>query len=497
MKQSIRSKLFISIGMILILFIALLWMMNNLYLSKYYIQKKKNSLVQYAKQIDKLYTGNVSSIQLEMDKISNMISSNIEIRDSNGQTIYRSARRQGQWDNKGDNQNNRHFMNGYGRPTMPPIDEKTLGSFVENEYNIDIQRDTQLQIDFLTLMTGLSGNASLSIRTPILSINESVSTANNFILFTGLTILVIGGIWAYIFSRKFTKPILELNNITRKISKLDFSEKCAVTGKDEIGQLGESINYLSDELDKAMTELNIKNAKLEEDIDRERKIDEMRKEFISSVSHELRTPISIIQGYSEGLVSNVAENEEDRKFYCDVILKEADKMNKLVKDLLDISQIESGYFILEKADFDLKELLGYIANRYQIVMKEKDILLDLTMPEGILVNGDMMRIEQVLTNYLTNAMNHVDDRKVIKLTVEEMEQKVRVLVFNSGNHIPEEAMEKIWSSFYKVDKARTRAYGGYGLGLSIVKVIMDMHENHYGVENVDGGVVFWLELSLA
>lgn len=503
MKHSIRSKLFVSIGVILILFISLLWMLNNLYLGKYYIQKKKNALISSAKQINKIYNGNISSIQLQLDKIANMLSSNIEIRNSKGVTVYRSARRMGQWgDNNGPNHNtiikngDVIVKNGDGPKHLPPPMEGKYFHYSVNVYNIDTQKDADLQIDFLTLITGLNNGDGLSIRTPILSINESVATANNFILFTGLIILIIGGIWAYIFSRRFTKPILELNAITRKISALDFSEKCSVSGKDEVGQLGESINHLSDELDKAMTELNIKNAKLEEDIDRERRIDEMRKEFISNVSHELRTPISIIQGYSEGLISNVAESDEDRQFYCDVIMKEADKMNKLVKDLLDISQIESGYFVLEKTNFSLTELLTYVANRYRMVMKEKEIKFDFNLSEDLLVNGDMMRIEQVITNYLSNAINHVDEKKTIKLNIEMNDKKIRVNIFNSGNNISDEVINKIWGSFYKVDKARTRAYGGYGLGLSIVKAIMDMHGNAYGVRNIAGGVIFWFEMDI-
>jgi two-component system sensor histidine kinase VanS len=496
MKRSIRSKLFTSIGLIMLLFIGLLWILNNMYLGKYYIQQKKNSLIANAKQINKLYKGNVSDTQLQLDKIANMISSNLEIKDSNGNTVYRSARRMGQGENgRGPNINMRH--NDLNSGINPPPISNDSSNYQVNVYKIDTQRDTQLQIDFLTLITGLNNGYSLSIRTPVLSINESVATANNFILFSGMVILIIGSLWAYIFSRRFTQPILELNSITRKISKLDFTEKCSVKGRDEIGQLGDSINHLSEELGKAMTELNIKNAKLEEDIDKERKIDEMRKEFISSVSHELRTPISIIQGYSEGLISNVVESDEDRIFYCDVIMKEADKMNKLVKDLLDISQIESGYFVLEKTEFELTELIKYVGNRYGIIMREKNISLDMNMPGEVLVYADMMRIEQVLTNYLTNAVNHVDDKKLIKIDIETIGDKVTVNIFNSGNSIPEESLDKIWGSFYKVDKARTRAYGGYGLGLSIVKAIMDMHDNTYGVKNLQGGVAFWFQIDLS
>ena len=250
-------------------------------------------------------------------------------------------------------------------------------------------------------------------------------------------------------------------------------------------------------LDTAITELNIKNKKLEEDIEKERKIDEMRKEFISSVSHELRTPLSVIQGYAEGLVSNVTESEEDRKFYCDVIMKETDKMNKLVKDLLNLSQIESGYFHIEKTEFNLTSLIEYVLNKYKSIFAEKNIEIQFELGESYIVCGDMVRIEQILTNYINNAINHVDNNRIIKISQIVNKDKIKISVFNSGKHIPEESIEKIWTSFYKVDKARTRAYGGYGLGLSIVKALADLHNNAYGVENIEGGVTFWFEVDKA
>ena len=208
--------------------------------------------------------------------------------------------------------------------------------------------------------------------------------ANKFIVITGIIIMIFGSVWAYMFSRKFTKPILELNNIARNMAKFDFNQKYNITGKDEIGQLGQSVNYLSGELDRVITELNIKNKKLEEDIERERKIDEMRKEFVSSVSHELRTPLAVVQGYAEGLISNVAESEEDRKFYCDVIVKETDKMNKLVKDLLNLSQIESGHFHIEKTEFNITSLIEYVLNKYKSMFIEKNIQIQFELGEPVL-----------------------------------------------------------------------------------------------------------------
>jgi two-component system sensor histidine kinase VanS len=491
MKKSIRSKLFIYITFLLVFFIFLLWMLNTLYLEQYYINKKKKILTDTAKHIVSIYNGNVKDIQDELDRTANIIGSTIEIRDKDGNPIYNSSRRPFEGKDIINNKQDRQML----KPPLdhPPENDK-VAEYTEGKYTYETRSDAKMKIDFYAVTTKLNDGGILSIRVPIVSIRENVDIANRFIIITGIIIMAFGSIWVYLFSRKFTKPILELNNIAQDMAKFDFTKKCSIKGKDEIGQLGQSVNYLSGELDRAISELNIKNKKLEEDIEKERKIDEMRKEFISSVSHELRTPLAVIQGYAEGLTSNVAESEEDRKFYCDVIMNETDKMNKLVKDLLNLSQIESGYFHIEKTEFNLTSLIEYVLNKYKAVFDEKNIEIRFDIGESNIAYGDMVRIEQILTNYINNAINHIDGDRVIKISKIIKNDKIRVNVFNTGKHIPEESLGKLWNSFYKVDKARTRAYGGYGLGLSIVKAIQDLHNNSYGVENSEGGVTFWFEV---
>jgi len=489
--KSIRSKLFVSITSLLLFFVFVLCILNNLCLQQYYINKKKSILIENAKNLISMYTGDAQDIQDELDRTANLTGSSIDIRDKNGKTVYMSSRR---LPNEKNIMENTRYKPDMQQPLNQPAVSDKINEYTEGEYTFETRRDVQLKIDFLTLVTKLNNGDILAIRVPLVSISESVDIANRFIMITGIIIAILGSIWAYLFSKKFTKPILEVNNIARNMAKFDFSEKCKIRGKDEIGQLGQSVNYLSGELDTAITELSTKNKKLEEDIEKERKIDEMRKEFISSVSHELRTPLAVIQGYAEGLVSNVAESEDDRKFYCDVIMKETDKMNKLVKDLLNLSQIESGYFHIEKTEFNLTSLIEYVLNKYKSTFAEKNIEIQFELGESYIVCGDMVRIEQILTNYLNNAINHVDSNKIIKISQIVNKDKIKISVFNSGKHIPEESLEKIWTSFYKVDKARTRAYGGYGLGLSIVKAIADLHNNAYGVENIEGGVTFWFEV---
>ncbi len=491
MNKSIRSKLFIAISSLLIFFIFLLCMLNNLYLEQYYTNKKKNILIQNAKKLATMYKGNAKDIQDELDRTANITGANIDIRDKDGKPVYISSRRPP--DEKNIINNNKFELNHKPPRDQPPNIGK-VNEYTEGEYTFETRRDVQLKIDFFTLVTKLSNGDTLAIRVPLVSIKESVDIANKFIIITGIAIIMFGSIWAYLFARKFTKPILELNNIARNMAKFDFNQRCKINDRDEIGQLGQSINYLSSELGRAIKELNIKNQKLEEDIEKERKIDDMRKEFISSVSHELRTPLAVIQGYAEGLISNVAESEEDRKFYCDVIMNETDKMNKLVKDLLNLSQIESGYFNIEQTEFNITSLIEYVINKYNSIFTEKNIQIQFEVGENHTVYGDMVRIEQVLTNYINNAINHIEGDRIIKISKAINNDKIRVSVFNTGKSILEESMGKVWSSFYKVDKARTRAYGGYGLGLSIVKAIQELHNNAYGVENTEMGVKFWFEI---
>ncbi|WP_242836969.1 sensor histidine kinase [Dehalobacter restrictus] len=357
--------------------------------------------------------------------------------------------------------------------------------------------DRRLNSDFINLVGRLNNGDYLYLNTPVVAIEESAAIANKFSLITGLFIMVIGVLIVFFFTNRFTKPILRLNEIAQAMVKLDFGKKYPVRTYDEIGELGSSINSLSTQLEKSINELRQANEKLMEDIERERKIDDMRKEFISNVSHELKTPIALIQGYAEGLKVNVNESEEDKDFYCNVIIDESAKMNKLVKQLLELSQIDAGYTRLEKTDFDLNELVEFVLRKNMLPIKEKNIQLTQEIQDKFTVNADIDRIEQIIVNYLVNAINHADQRKEINVKLEKTGQKARVSVFNSGTPIPEEALDKIWTSFYKVDKARTRSYGGTGLGLSIVRATQEQHGNAYGVQNVENGVEFWFEVDLA
>ncbi|QIB27772.1 sensor histidine kinase [Caloranaerobacter azorensis] len=223
----------------------------------------------------------------------------------------------------------------------------------------------------------------------------------------------------------------------------------------------------------------------------------MRKEFISNVSHELKTPIALIKGYAEGLKDNVIDDIESKNFYCEVIMDEAEKMSKLVKDLLDLSQLESGHYSLNKEKFNICNLVDKILNKYSPIFKEKNINVSIKKDDDkMYVNGDRVRLEQVLVNLINNALNHIGAERVLEVTIRRLSNNAIISIYNSGSFIPEDEIDRIWESFYKVDKSRARKYGGTGLGLSIVKNILKLHNSNYGVRNVKNGVEFWFELEL-
>ena len=281
------------------------------------------------------------------------------------------------------------------------------------------------------------------------------------------------------------------------MSNLDFSKKYNVETNDEIGTLGESINKLSDNLETTIKDLKKANMELEKDVEETSKITEMRNQFISDVSHELKTPIALIQGYAEGLNDGIVQDEESKKYYAEVILDEANKMANLTKDLLDLSRLEYGKEQLNIEEFNITELVRNTIKKNEVIFNEKNIKCIFDEENDYVVKGDSSRIEQVLTNYISNAVKHVCNENIIKCSIVPNEETFRINIFNSGNHIDEEDIPRLWSRFYKVDSSRNREVGGTGIGLSLVKAIMTQHGNKFGAENVDGGVQFWFELNKA
>ena len=479
-KKSIKARLIVTFVGIVVIAFVLIALSNSFLLERYYVAKKTDAIQDvYEKlnQYDSLTSDKVQSLK------SICIEKNISwvILDTNHSEILDYDSRNA----------NRLYASLFGYITgVAPAKSSTLEE--TDNYTLEVNRD--MDMDYLDMWGMLDNNNVFLIRLPMAGISDSIQISNMFYLYTGMIVVAISILAIWFLSQRLTKPLEELTDISIRMSNLDFNAKYESGGEDEIGVLGQNFNKMSKELEQTISELKTANNELQKDIEKKERIDDMRKEFLSNVSHELKTPIALIQGYAEGLKECINDEAESREFYCEVIIDEAAKMNNMVKKLLTLNQLEFGNDQISMECFDLTELVRGVVNSAQLLADQKDAQILFVQDTSVYVWGDEFKIEEVVTNYVSNAINHIDGERKIEIKMQRREGHIRLSVFNTGKPIPEEDIDKIWIKFYKVDKARTREYGGSGIGLSIVKAIMESMNQKFGVKNYENGVEFWFEL---
>lgn len=492
--NSIRAKLFLTLCIVVAMIISFLVIVNSVVLETLYYYSKKETSLEAFEYIKANYKEEISEeVQKELGKIS--LSNNFDILIMDGEEEKYSSKEN--FINNFDDIKEVSYDVGYS------IFAKGDILYSTSDITISREQDRQYGLHFIMLAGNISDSVKVYIRMPVTPIQDSVQISNQFLLILGFATMIIGGIAISVITERFTKPIEELNDIANGMANLDFSKKYRIQdNEDEINELGRSINTLSDKLEDTIYQLKLNNMELEKDIEQRSKIDEMRKQFISDVSHELKTPIALIQGYAEGLVENVIEDEESKKFYSEVILDEANKMDKLVKRLLELMKLEYEDRKFNDRVFDLAEVINEVIKNSKVVLEEKKINVEFKNSNPINVYADDFYIEQVITNYFTNAIKNIDTIKgktLIKINVKNSKTpgKLRVSVFNTGKNIADEDLTRIWTRFYKVDSSRNRSNGGTGIGLALVKAIMNKYNSNYGVINKVDGVEFYFEIDEA
>ena len=484
MNYSIRVKLSILLFSFISITFVVYFIINSIFLDKYYINEKKTTLVNVYDQINDAFSGDDGITNVEENHIIKMCETygaTLLVTDTAGEIDFNYGT-----DTRLATRLIEIIFSGHA-PNVNVIQET-------DNYMIQSIVDETTYSNYLEMWGVLDSGKYFLVRMAYESVQESVNISNRFLVYVGLVMIFIEYIIMLYVSKNFTKPILELSNIAERMSNMDFDAKYIGTSNDEIGMLGNSFNRLSESLEENISELKTANNELKKDLALKSEIDEVRKEFLSNVSHELKSPITLIRGYAEGLKESVNEDPESRNFYCEVIIDEADKMNNIVKKLLTLNQIELGSMQAEVERFDIISLISGVLNSNKILLKQKDITVYFDDRNSLSVWSDEFQIEEVFTNYLSNAINHVDEKRIIRINVIKMNNLVRVKVFNSGLHMPHEELDKVWDKFYKIDKARTREYGGSGIGLSIVKAVQNSMSMGYGVNNVEGGVEFWFDV---
>lgn len=494
-RRSLFSKLAVTMILLVMGTIGLCWLLNETFLEKYYVYNKQKELLRGFETIDQASReGILESEEFDVPFEKICTNGNIHILIFRNEAIVQENPIV-----RSSYNNAQLFQMQINEMLYGPNTEKPEILFSTENYLVERQNDERMEAEYLVLIGDLSDGSRIYMRTALESIRESAEISNRFFAMAGGAAILFCIIMILFVATGISRPIKELTDISKRMANLDFEARyqSKANGTREIEGLGLYMNELSDTLEQTISELKMANNELLRDIEKKEQIDEMRKEFLSNVSHELKTPLALIQGYAEGLRDGISDDPENQKFYCDVIVDEADKMNQMIKKLLTLNQLEFGHDPVEMSRFNLTELIQGIVHSSSLMLTVEGITLDFSQSEPIYVWGDEFKVEEVITNYLSNAIHYALGEKHIRITVKERGMLLRVSVFNTGNPIPEEDLEKVWIKFYKVDKARTREYGGSGIGLSIVKAIMDSFHQKCGVINHEDGVEFWMELERA
>ena len=447
--RSIKHQITFTFIGLLFLSILTISMINGAFLEKYYVSKKTETLLEAREVLSQINTDSMTEddVESEQEELSSEIIQESSRNNLTWVVVNEDNTKYLCWPENEDQLRSKLF---FGYASDLDMDNGK-GTILKQTDNCVVQQvyDRFVGMDYAECWGKFDNGNYFLIRSPLESIQESANISNKFYFFVGIVIIVISGMCIMAVTRKLTRPISELKSA---------------------------------------------NNELQKDIENKVKIDEMRKEFLDNVSHELKTPIALVQGYAEGLKENINDDPESMDFYCDVIIDEAAKMNKLVKNLLTLNQLESGKDAAVMERFDLTALIKGVLSTMDIMIRQKEARVIFNETEPLYVWADEFKTEEVVTNYVSNALHHLDGEKIVEIKVQKQENRVKVTVFNTGTPIPEADLPNLWNKFYKVDKARTREYGGSGIGLSIVKAIMEGMNQQYGVQNFDNGVEFWFTL---
>lgn len=377
--------------------------------------------------------------------------------------------------------------------------------FYENDYLIDeIDNDSIINYSYLDEVSKVENIVFIKpilydngdgkfifVMTSLQPINEAIGIMNQYYIYIFLIAIIFIVLLSFLYSKMISKPLIEMNEVAKRMANLDFGAKCSIHTNDELESLSNSLNTLSKNLDQSLKELQDANDQLLDDIEKERQQEMIRREFVANVSHELKTPLGIIKGFAEGIKDGIYENKKE--YYLDVIIDEINEMNRLVLDMLELSKLESKAYKLSKEVFEIEDLILKINNKFSHMVEEKKLKTTLDIQE-CRVCSDKNKIEQVLVNLYSNAIRYSKVNESINIKVDDRNSDVVIYIENTGVHIPEEDIEKIWDRFYRIEKSRNRASGGTGLGLLIVKNILELHNSKYGVKNTEKGVEFYFSL---
>lgn len=461
MKYSLNRNIYIMTSVVLIIVFIVFFLISKIFLGEYYVNHKKQQVIKVAEKLKKSDFDNIIELGEE---------NNLEINILEKDELFSILKKTIKTDKE---------------------QEKMIYDFIGAE---EVRKVFQLKNQgkkgkdrTVILIEKLNETDYLLIYSPVYSIGEAMRITSTFTFYVLLATVILTLILNALITKRISKPILEINNLAKKLSELNFSEKIKINRKDELGELANSINTMSDNLKFTIDDLKVSNERLKLEVKKEKEIDKMRREFIGNINHELKTPIALIKGFAEGLKDDI---KIDKDYYISVIEEECDNMDNLVQRLLLLTKYNSEFEIVRK-DFDIKLLISDILKRYKYEIDKKQVNVNIDIKEKFIINADFDELKIAIDNLFRNALSHIKNGEIITIVYEQTNFGFLFFIKNPCEFMAQESIEKLWVPFNKRDKARTRNNGSTGLGLSIVAAIMKKHEFHYGAVYENNEIKFY------
>ena len=354
------------------------------------------------------------------------------------------------------------------------------GKYKNDFYENDLEEQTYKLINPLLNTKSLiyakkyNEDITIFVNASLEPLDNTISILSNQLIIVSIIVVILSLIIGYFISKRISKPIVKMNEKAKKLANgnydFTFDNNSNIY---EIDELANTLNYAKKELAET---------------------DELRRDLLANVSHDLKTPLTMIKGYAEMIRDLNSDNIEKRNANLNVIIEESERLNILVNDLLTLSKIQANKDVLEKEDFDIVELINNIIKRYSIYKDTEGYIFEVNTPDKVIVNADKKKIEQVIYNLINNAINYTgdDNRVIINVLVDK---NIRVEIKDTGKGIKKEDLPHIWDKYYHSKKKHKRNVIGTGIGLSIVKTILESHNFKYGVESKrNKGTTFYFEI---
>lgn len=480
---SISTQLFMSVMGMVLVFIITIILVDTRLMDVVYIFSTAWQMWSFGDEVSDIYTGSEAERLSRLSDIEKEYGVSLEIYDSKNALVYYSDTVNTVYGSDIDQNMARKY-------------ELVTSGDIGVDRHLEIQRDpnSSLQMEYIVYISTLEDGHTVrayKMKTPM---DEGARIVIQIIVYASIGLIFFAIIVIRIFSKRFTRPLETISETAHAMATLDFSQRCPPARTREIALLADSLNDMSEVLSLTIDDLKQKNKKLQDDYEKEKTLENLRWDFITGVSHELKTPIAIIQGYAEGLELFVDSDVEAAKQYAQIIRGETGRMSTLVVKLLEIIKYDSGDYQISRDVLYLRAAVQDWFDRNSNLLTEKNITYRNEVSENYVGIGDSLLIGSVINNYLSNAVSHVEDRREIVVSGEDLGDLYRIYVFNTGKNIADKDIDKIWDSFYRADKSLSRAEGRFGLGLTIVSSIQKLHNRAFGVENMPDGVRFWFDV---